>query len=79
MFSVHRWRVDQVLCSEWISMDPRLLELNPAEQAALAFAQDQKKKNIDVQVKPLQPKNKKKGNADSYIVKKIYKTLILTH
>lgn len=62
-----RWRVDQVLCSDWIAMDPRLLELNAAEQSALNYAQELRKK-IDVQAKPLTtstPSNKTKKKGES--------------
>ena len=39
-----RWKMDQVINSEWIAMDPRLLILTPAEQAALNNAIQEKKK-----------------------------------
>ncbi|GLH01955.1 Uncharacterized protein GBIM_08011 [Gryllus bimaculatus] len=37
-----RWRMDQVLNSEWVAMDPRLLALTAAEQAAVKAAADEK-------------------------------------
>ncbi|XP_076653305.1 testis-specific serine/threonine-protein kinase 3 [Halictus rubicundus] len=41
---VKRLRLDQIISSEWIAMDPRLLTLTPAEQTALANAQEERKK-----------------------------------
>lgn len=54
-----RFRVDQVLTSDWMAMDTRLLELNSAEQAALNYAYEQKKKHTDVNSKPLFNKKRK--------------------
>ena len=42
-----RWKVEQVLGSEWFGMDPRLAQLNPAEQAAMIHAQEERKKYMD--------------------------------
>ena len=39
-----RWRMDQVIHSDWISMDPRLVVLTPAEQTALNNAIEERKK-----------------------------------
>lgn len=39
-----RWKLDQILHSEWIAMDPRLLVLTPAEQTALNNAMQERKK-----------------------------------
>ncbi|XP_022912583.1 testis-specific serine/threonine-protein kinase 3-like [Onthophagus taurus] len=56
-----RYRVDQVLTSEWIAMDPRLLELSSPEQQALQAAQEERKKHQESGVKALSslPKTKK--------------------
>ena len=37
----------QVLNSEWIAMDPRLLELSPAEQQAVKLAAQEKRTRWD--------------------------------
>lgn len=42
-----RWKLDQMITSDWIAMDPRLLLLTPAEQAALNNAIQDKKKYDD--------------------------------
>ncbi|XP_020292042.1 testis-specific serine/threonine-protein kinase 1-like isoform X2 [Pseudomyrmex gracilis] len=43
---VHRrWRLDQIVQSEWIAMDPRLLMLTPPEQTALNNAIEERKKH----------------------------------
>lgn len=42
-----RWRVDQVLACDWLSMDPRLMQLNPAEQAAMQHAQEERKRHLE--------------------------------
>lgn len=39
-----RWRVDEVIHSSWVAMDPRLVVLTPTEQAALDNAIDDRKK-----------------------------------
>lgn len=39
-----RWRLDQIVQSDWIAMDPRLLVLSPAEQIALNNAIEERKK-----------------------------------
>lgn len=54
---LRRWRVDQVLNSEWFGMDQRLLELNPAEQAAMRQVQDERRKNMEAKALQL-PLNK---------------------
>lgn len=56
-----RWRADQVLCSDWLAMDPRLLDMNAAESGALQQAQEQKKK-LDVSNKFLGGKMPKKSS-----------------
>lgn len=40
-----RWRLDQIVHSDWIAMDPRLLVLTPTEQAALNNAIEERKKH----------------------------------
>ncbi|XP_011150317.1 testis-specific serine/threonine-protein kinase 6 isoform X2 [Harpegnathos saltator] len=40
-----RWRFDQIVQSDWIAIDPRLLVLTPAEQAALNNAIEERKKH----------------------------------
>ncbi|XP_011299425.1 testis-specific serine/threonine-protein kinase 1 [Fopius arisanus] len=40
-----RWSVDQIIHSSWIAMDPRLVVMTPAEQAALNNAIEERKKN----------------------------------
>lgn len=42
-----RWRVEQILNSDWLAMDPRLMQLNPAEAAAMQQAQEERKKYLD--------------------------------
>lgn len=39
-----RWRLDQIVQSDWIAMDPRLLVLTPAEQIALSQAIEERKR-----------------------------------
>ncbi|XP_018343670.1 PREDICTED: testis-specific serine/threonine-protein kinase 1-like isoform X2 [Trachymyrmex septentrionalis] len=39
-----RWHLDQIIQSDWIAMDPRLLILTPAEQIALNKAIEERKK-----------------------------------
>jgi len=39
-----RWRLDQIVHSDWIAMDPRLLVLTPAEQIALNTAIEERKR-----------------------------------
>ncbi|XP_011693858.1 PREDICTED: testis-specific serine/threonine-protein kinase 3-like, partial [Wasmannia auropunctata] len=39
-----RWRLDQIVQSDWIAMDPRLLVLTPAEQIALNSAIEERKR-----------------------------------
>lgn len=39
-----RWHLDQIVHSEWIAMDPRLLVLTSAEQTALNSAIEERKK-----------------------------------
>lgn len=39
-----RWRLDQIMQSDWIAMDPRLLVLTPAEQIALNSAIEERKR-----------------------------------
>ncbi|XP_011342762.1 testis-specific serine/threonine-protein kinase 1 isoform X2 [Ooceraea biroi] len=40
-----RWRLDQIMHSDWIAMDPRLLVLTPAEQTALNGAIEERKRH----------------------------------
>ncbi|KAL3267268.1 hypothetical protein HHI36_011401 [Cryptolaemus montrouzieri] len=47
-----RYRIEQVLSSEWMAMDPRLAQLNPAEQAAMVEAQQGKRKHLEGSAKP---------------------------
>ena len=47
-----RWRIEQVLSSEWIAMDARLVEMSPAEHAALSHAQELRKKYKETGPKP---------------------------
>lgn len=54
-----RWRIDQLLCSEWIAMDKRLLHLTDAEQKSLILAEDIKKNNVDCT--PTLPVGKQQG------------------
>jgi len=46
-----RWRLDQIVQSEWIAMDPRLLVLTPAEQTALNHAIEERKRHEEKFVK----------------------------
>ncbi|KAJ8950860.1 hypothetical protein NQ318_011156 [Aromia moschata] len=43
-----RWKVEQILSSEWLSMDPRLTQLTPAEEAASARAQAARKALVEI-------------------------------
>lgn len=40
-----RWRLDQIVQSDWIAMDPRLLVLTPGEQIALSTAIEERKRH----------------------------------
>lgn len=51
-----RWKIEEIVCCDWIAMDPRLLELNQAELTALKFAQQQKKVGVSAKA-PLGKKN----------------------
>ncbi|KAK9870298.1 hypothetical protein WA026_006386 [Henosepilachna vigintioctopunctata] len=42
-----RYRIEQVLSSEWMAMDPRLAQLNAAEQAAMVEAQQGKRRHLE--------------------------------
>lgn len=42
-----RFRIEQILNSDWIAMDPRLAQLNPAEQAAMIEAQQGKRRHLE--------------------------------
>ncbi|KAK0083295.1 hypothetical protein PV325_009005 [Microctonus aethiopoides] len=46
-----RWRVDEVIHSSWVAMDPRLVVLTPTEQAALDNAIDDRKKKEEKNTK----------------------------
>lgn len=65
-----RWTVEQVLTSDWIAMDPRLLELNPLEKDALLSAKDQKRKKIDIKPKSIIFKEHKKKSAEELTILK---------
>lgn len=45
--AIKRWKVDQVVESEWIGMDPRFKILSKAEENALSQAGIEKKSYID--------------------------------
>lgn len=62
-----RYKIDQLLGSEWLSMDPRLLQLNQAEEQALTQAQIDRKNYID-SLKNAQPE-KKMGMEDVKVFK----------
>ncbi|CAH1159635.1 unnamed protein product [Phaedon cochleariae] len=42
-----RWQVNQILSSDWLGMDPRLTQLSPAEETALAQAQVERKNYVE--------------------------------
>ncbi|XP_018560846.1 testis-specific serine/threonine-protein kinase 1-like [Anoplophora glabripennis] len=42
-----RWRVEQIVKCEWLGMDPRLKELNEAEESALVQAQVERKNYLE--------------------------------
>lgn len=63
-----RWRVDQILNSEWLAMDPRLMQLNAAEQAAMVHAQEERKKQLSGK-KGSDTKSKKQDGEDFTVVK----------
>ncbi|RZC35391.1 Pkinase, and/or RNA pol L 2 domain containing protein [Asbolus verrucosus] len=67
-----RWKIDQVLNSDWFAMDPRLNQLNPAEQAAMMHAQEEKKKYIETLKKKAAPRSVKGegSNKDVAVLKK---------
>ncbi|XP_031830312.1 testis-specific serine/threonine-protein kinase 3 isoform X2 [Nomia melanderi] len=77
-----RMKLDQIINSEWIAMDPRLLVLTPAEQAALTNAQEERKKmeekfskrdpklfKVEEKSK-IQPQPPSKGKQDVTVIKK---------
>lgn len=68
-----RWRIEQVLSSEWLAMDPRLMQLNPAEQAALQHAQEERKKHLDSK---RMNRSSKKGSKDDITVLKDSKSKV---
>lgn len=53
-----RWKVEQVLSSDWLAMDPRLMQLNPAEQAAMQQAQEERKRHLEGRKASIQKKKK---------------------
>lgn len=65
-----RWRLDQILQSDWIAMDPRLLVLSPAEQIALNNAIEERKKYEEKFVK------KEPVRAESPIVQSLFLSIL---
>lgn len=68
-----RWRIEQVLNSDWLAMDPRLMHLNPAEQAAMQHAQEERKRHLESGRKSILStltKGKKKDSKDEIMVLK---------
>lgn len=47
-----RWRVEQILNSDWIAMDARLVDMSPAERVALLHAQELKRKYKNDGIRP---------------------------
>lgn len=45
--STKRWRMEQIVHCNWITMDPRLVGLTSAEQTALNNATEERRKKID--------------------------------
>lgn len=90
-----RWRLDQIVQSDWIAMDPRLLVLTPAEQIALNNAIEERKKREEKFMKkePVRAENpitqsllrilyKSKCllvSFSSYIMLMMHKTLLIVH
>lgn len=67
-----RWKIEQVLSSEWFGMDPRLTQMNAAEQSALAQAQEEKKKYMEsLRKKTLAKPNKDDGKEVSVLKKEV--------
>lgn len=58
-----RLKIDQVLTHEWVAMDPRLLELNTAEQTALNQAIEARKRNLETGGKSMAATKKKKADS----------------
>ncbi|KAJ8942903.1 hypothetical protein NQ314_009878 [Rhamnusium bicolor] len=53
-----RWRVEQIVNSEWLAMDSRLIHLSPAEESALAQAQVERRTHLN-SISKRQPSEKK--------------------
>ncbi|XP_044730283.1 testis-specific serine/threonine-protein kinase 1-like isoform X2 [Chrysoperla carnea] len=57
-----RYRVEQIVTSEWLAMDLRLLKLSQAEQDAISTAEDQQRQRIEPEPRPLpKPPKPKEG------------------
>ncbi|XP_044255387.1 testis-specific serine/threonine-protein kinase 1-like [Tribolium madens] len=70
-----RWKIEQILASDWFAMDPRLAQLNPAEQAAMVHAQEERKKYMDNLRKKSGPKTVKgDGSKEVSVLKKEVET-----
>ncbi|KAF5297339.1 hypothetical protein FQA39_LY12178 [Lamprigera yunnana] len=63
-----RWKVEQVLSSDWLAMDPRLMKLIAAEQTTIQQAQEERKLNSEV-TKVLMSKKKKDSIDEITILK----------
>ncbi|XP_046826222.1 testis-specific serine/threonine-protein kinase 1-like [Vespa crabro] len=72
-----RWQIDQILYSDWIAMDPRLLILTPIEQSALNYAIEERKRNEEKFSKKKSSKIEKKNEKPENVSETVGQVTIL--
>lgn len=68
--TARRWKIEQVVNSDWMAMDPRLVQMSNAEETALAQAQVERRAYMDSSNKRVSLSDKKQTqNEDVTILK----------